>query len=195
MAAETEELKKIIKNLEEQLERDKLLEDELKESEEKFKTLFEYAPDGYFISDLRGIFIDGNSIAEKIIGYKKEEIIGKSMLKLNLLSVDQAPKVVKRLTEHALGKQTEPEEFILNRKDGSKIPTEISGTLVKIKGKSVVLGIVRDITERKKIEEELKRKNEELEKFNKMAVGRELKVIELKNKIEELEKKLKNKQT
>jgi predicted nucleic acid-binding Zn-ribbon protein len=68
---------------------------------------------------------------------------------------------------------------------------EISGNPLKSKEKIVgVVALIRDITERKKTEEELKEKNEELEKFNKFAVGRELRIIELKNKVKELEKKL-----
>ena len=47
-------------------------------------------------------------------------------------------------------------------------------------------GFMEDITERKRVEESLKKKNEELERFNKFAVGRELKMIELKKKINEL---------
>jgi PAS domain S-box-containing protein len=166
------------------------IEQELKDSRELFRVIFEEAPDGYFISDLKGVFIDGNKAAQKLIGYKKEEIIGKSMLKLNLISLDQIPRAAKRLAEHALGKTSKPGEFILTRKDGSRVFTEISGNSIKIKGKNLVLGIVRDITDRKKIEEELKEKNNNLEKFNKLAIGREFRIIELKNKIKELESRL-----
>lgn len=192
MVKKTEQLKKITEELEEKLAERKNIEEDLRESEERFKIIFEHAPDAYFLSDLKGIFIDGNKAAEEMLGYKKEELIGKSMLKLNLVSLDQVPEIAKRLVQHALGKPTKPGEFILNRKDGTKIPTEISGAMVKIKGKRVILGIVRDIAERKKTEEELKNKNLELEKFNKLSVGREIKMIELKNKIKELEEKLKN---
>ncbi len=182
------ELEKKIEILEKENSKLKKLEGNLKSSEERFKIIFEEAPDGYFLSKLNGVFIDGNKAAEKLSGYRKDELLGKSMLKLNLVSLDQMPKIAKRLAEHALGKRTEYDEFILNKKDGSKIIVEISGTMVKLEGQRLVLGIVRDITERKKTEEELKEKNEDLEKFNKFAVGRELKIIELKNKIKELEK-------
>ncbi len=58
----------------------------------------------------------------------------------------------KFLTKNLRGKTTGPDEFILNREDGTHVPVEISTYPVKIKGKMVVLGIARDITERKKTE-------------------------------------------
>jgi len=188
MNKKIEQLNKKIKRLEKRLAKSKGIEEELKNSEERFKILFEYAPDAYFLSDLKGGFIDGNIAAEKLIGYKKKEIIGKSMLKLKLLSLNQIPKAAKRLALHALGESTEPGEFILSRKDRSQALVEISGTPVKIKGKVVVLGIARDITKRKEAEEALKKKNEDLEKFKKLVLGRELKMVELKKRIKELEK-------
>lgn len=185
------ELEQKIKDLEKEKSRLKKLEANLKSSEERFKIIFEDAPDGYFLSKLNGVFVDGNKAAEKLSGYKRDELVGKSMLKLNLVSLDQMPKVAKRLAEHALGKTTERDEFILSRKDGTKITVEISGTMVKLDGQRLVLGIVRDVSERKKTEEELKKRNEELERFQKITIGRELKIIELKKKIKELEEKLK----
>ena len=133
----------------------KQAEEGLKDSEERLKILFDYAPDAYYINDLKGNFVDGNKAAERVIGYKKEELIGKSFLKLNLLTLTEIPKAAKTLAKNIIGKPTGPDEFILNRKDNSKVIVEISTYPVKIKGKTLVLGIARDITERKKAEKAL----------------------------------------
>ena len=130
-------------------------EEELTSSEERLRILFEYAPDAYYLNDLKGIFIDGNKAAENLMGFKRQELIGKSFLKLKLLSLEQIPKAARLLAKNALGKPTGPDEFILKRKDGSRVTAEIRTFPVKIKGKTLVLGIARDITERKKAEEEL----------------------------------------
>jgi len=188
----------IIKNLEQKVKelteenlKLKNIETELKFSKDKLKIIFDEAPEAYFISDTKGDFIDGNKAAEKLIGYKKEELIRKNMTKVNLVPLDQIPVIIGRLAEHALGRATKPGEIVILNKDGKRISTEVSGNMVKMGGKSVVLGIVRDITEKKKAEEEIRNKNKELEKFNSMAVGRELQMVELKKKITDLEEKLK----
>ncbi len=138
------------------------MEKKLKESEERFETLFEYAPDAYFLSDLKGHFIDGNRVAELLSGYKRDELIGMNFLKL--LSPDQIIGVGKLLAKNAAGKPTGPDEFILKRKDGQFIPVEIRTVPVNIDSKTVVLGIARDITVRKRYEEELKKKTVDLNK-------------------------------
>jgi PAS domain S-box-containing protein len=128
------------------------VEEELKDSEERLKILFDYAPDAYYISDLKGKFVDGNIAAERVTGYKREELIGKSFLKLKLLSLADLPKAAKLLMKNLRGQPTGPDEFVLNRKDNSKVMVEISTYPVKIKGKNLVLGLARDITKRKKAE-------------------------------------------
>jgi len=134
----------------------------LRESENRLKTLFEYAPDAYYLNDMKGNFIDGNRAAEELTGYKREELVGKNFMKLKLLPAKQIPRAAARLAKNALGKPTGPDEFILNRKDGSKVPVEIRTFPVKIKGRRVVLGIARDITERKKTAEALRESEEKL---------------------------------
>ena len=130
--------------------------EQLRRSEERLKIIFEYAPDGYYLSDLRGNFVDGNRAAEQIVGYHREELIGKSFMKLNLLPKRQLPKAAKTLIKNRAGKPTGPEEFILNRKDGSQVTVEISTYPVEIQGETLVLGIARDLTERKRARRELK---------------------------------------
>lgn len=134
----------------------KQAEEDLKSSEERLRILFEFAPDAYYLSDKKGTFIDGNKAAEDLLGFKREELIGKSFLKLKLLSTKQLLKASKLLLKNIQGKGTGPDEFIINRKDGSQVTAEIRTFPVKIKGKTFVLGIARDITERKKTEEEIR---------------------------------------
>jgi len=131
----------------------KLVEQELINSEERLKLLYEFAPDAYYLSNLKGVFLDGNREAEKILGYKKEELIGKSYLHAKILSRGELPKAAMLLASNALGKSTGPDEFTLNRKDGTQVVVEIRTYPIKLKGQTMVLGIARDISERKRAEE------------------------------------------
>jgi two-component system sensor histidine kinase/response regulator len=137
-------------------------EEALRSSEEWLKILFEYAPDGYYLNDLKGKFIDGNKASQEMVGYKKEELLGKSFLKLKLLSPRDIPRAAALLAKNALGHPTGPDEFILNRKDGIKVPVEIRTYPVKFKGQTVILASARDITGRKRAEEALRESEEKL---------------------------------
>jgi PAS domain S-box-containing protein len=138
----------------------KQAEEALRESGENLRTYLENAPDGVYINDVKGTFLYGNKKAEEITGYKREELIGKSFLKLKLLPAKHLAKAGQLLALNAIGRATGPDELALIRKDGSHIWTEINTTPIKQQGKSVVIGFVRDITERKQAEEALRESEE-----------------------------------
>ncbi len=134
----------------------KQAEDKLRQSEQNLRTYLESAPDAVYINDLKGTFLYGNKKAEGITGYKREELVGMNFLKLNLLPAKHLAKAGKLLALNAIGRATGPDEIELIRKDGSHIWTEITTTPIKQEGKVVVIGFVRDITERKRAEKEIR---------------------------------------
>ncbi|HSH20788.1 MAG TPA: PAS domain S-box protein, partial [Draconibacterium sp.] len=75
----------------------KKAEETLRNSEERLKILFNYAPEAYYLIDLKGNFVDGNIAAEKLLGYKKHELIGKSFLNLKIISDKQLERAAKLL--------------------------------------------------------------------------------------------------
>jgi len=141
----------------------------LGDSEERLQILFEHAPDGYYLSDLKGTLMDGNAAAERITGYKKGELIGKSLLKLRLLSAGDVLRAASLLARNVLGQSTGPDEFTLTRKDGAAITVEISTRPVRIGKRRLVLGIARDITERKRAEHQLRERTRELQALYSLA--------------------------
>jgi hypothetical protein len=138
----------------------KLAEDELRNSEERLKILFDHAPDAYYLYDLLGNFVDGNIACEKLTGYNKEELIGKNFLKVDLISFNYLPLTALLLARNFLGQGTGPNVLVLNRKDRSLVTIEIITHPVKIKDKTLVLGIARDITERKLADKALRESEE-----------------------------------
>jgi PAS domain S-box-containing protein len=141
----------------------------MQDSDNKFQLLFEYAPDAYYLSDLKGTFIDGNQKAENLVGYQREELIGKNFLRLNLLPASYIPKAVQALAKNVGGLATGPDEFVLKHKDGRQVTVEISTTPIKFKGQTLVLGIARDVTERQQIEQEQALENKMLEAINQLS--------------------------
>jgi PAS domain S-box-containing protein len=133
----------------------KRAEEKLRNSEERLKILFEAAPDGIYLNDLEGRFVDGNRAAEELTGYKREELIGKSFIEAGLLSVEQIPIAVRNLKKIASGHPIGPDEYTLKRKDESQVVVEIRAFPVRIGTETLSLGIARDITERKKAESAL----------------------------------------
>lgn len=135
----------------------KRIEEQIKSSEERLNILFKYAPDAYYLNDSAGRFVEGNEAAEKLIGYKKGELIGKSFAKLRILPFDQIPKALAILANNKRGKSSGPDDFTLVRKDDKKVEVEIRTYVVNMDGENLVLGIARDITERKNAEKKLKK--------------------------------------
>jgi PAS domain S-box-containing protein len=186
---------KKIKKLEVKIAQLKKVERESKASGEHYKKLFEGVEDGIYTLDLKGRFTSGNRKSEEICGYKRGELIGKYFTTLlpNKIEVLRVMKIFKDILMSKGGAYRFEAE--LKNKQGDLVPIEIKGSILKEGMRPIgLLGIARDIGERKKAEEELKAKNEDLEKFQVMATGRELKMIELKEKIKELEIKLNNRE-
>jgi len=131
--------------------------------EEGLKAVFEYAPDAYYLYNLSGKFVDGNLMAEKLSGYKREELIGRSFIDLRILSFPDIIKATKHLFRNIMGKATGPDNFNFIRKDKSTIELEVSTYPVKIEGRKLVLGIARDVSERNKIQQQIEELNQTLE--------------------------------
>ena len=134
----------------------------LEESEEKFRIFMENTQEGVVIHD-RFKILETNQAFTDLFGHKKEFIIGNSFLKLKILAPDQIHRAARSLALNILGKPVEPEEFIIQRHDGRQIPVEISARPLKINEKRMWFGIVRDITQKKKIEKALHQAIKEIE--------------------------------
>lgn len=176
----------IVRDISERIE----IMEQHKNSEKRFKILFEYAPDTIFLLDLKGKIIDGNKVSEKMTGYRVDELVGRNIIDINLISKNHIPKAIKNIAKGAVGLPTGPDEYSLYRKDGSNVLVEVRSYTVKIDNKTQILGIARDITSRKNIEAQLKSKVEDLEKFYEMAIGREVKMKELKDELSQIKEEL-----
>jgi PAS domain S-box-containing protein len=169
-------------------------------SEDQFRRFFDKMPDTVIIIDRKGVLLEASEMAEKLSGYRKEELLGRNIITgFPILDLKTKAMVIKKMALHLSGREIPPFEVEIHRKDGKVVPIELNPQIIDYRGKRVEIVVLRDITDRKKYEEGMKRLNEqlkskveELDKFNKMAIGRELRMTELKRKIKGLEEKLKN---
>ncbi|MHA1472424.1 MAG: PAS domain S-box protein, partial [Promethearchaeota archaeon] len=135
-----------------------LAEEKLKNSEEKYKQLFERAPIPIVISDLKGTIVDCNIFTEKHFGYTKENLVGKNYFEFGMFSPTLIPVFKTRLSQLMQGKPVKNIEIELYKKDGSKSWVNNQISLVNINNTTMVQSFVIDVTERKNFEQKIKRK-------------------------------------
>jgi len=137
------------------------VEQALKESEEKYRNLFELAPDNIVTIDMKGTITSCNSAMLSLTGFSEREFVGKHFSKLPTVRVSDIPKYAKILGSLVRGKVPELFEITFDHKDGSQRWAEVRVAILEAKGRKVgIQTITRDITDRRQAEEAL-RKSEE----------------------------------
>ncbi|HBF34638.1 TPA: hypothetical protein DDW35_08735, partial [Candidatus Sumerlaeota bacterium] len=178
----------------------KRVEEALQESEKRLAQIIDFLPDATFAIDLNGKIIAWNHAIEEMSGVKTTDIIGKGNFEYAL------PFYGKRrpmLIDLVFKPDDEiRKEYVFVRKEGACLLAEaelpvknekrvlwgIARPLYDSRGNAVgAIESLRDITERRLAEEASNKKREELERFEKVTIGRELKMMELKQRIAELE--------
>jgi PAS domain S-box-containing protein len=138
----------------------KRFEEQLQESEQQYRALFEGSPDAIFIADPEtGMILDSNPAACRLTGRPREEIIGLHQSRLHPPSNDAVSRenFQQHVNETKNRGVTHLTENTILRSDGIEIPVEILAQSVTIKGKQVLLGVFRDVTERLLIEKALRK--------------------------------------
>jgi PAS domain S-box-containing protein len=170
----------------------KKTEEKLAASRSLYKALFDDNPSMYFTVSDAAIILSVNKFGAQQLGYQSSELIGQSVF--NIIHEEDKEGVLNQIEGciHNLG-QVAHWEFRKVCSDGRLLwVREVARAVRDDLGNIIILIVCEDVTESKAIESELTRKMGDLERFSKFAVGRELKMIELKEKVNELEGKLRS---
>ncbi len=140
----------------------KLTEQRLRESEERFRSLFDHATDAFLLHDQTGRVVDANQIACEQMGYTREEILGLSPMDFD---VRATPEQLAELGTLFRGGGMAAFDSIHRRKDGSTFPVEVRIRPFRLAGKWMGMSVTRDISERKRVEELLRAERDRFEKI------------------------------
>ncbi|MEI6152855.1 MAG: PAS domain S-box protein [Deltaproteobacteria bacterium] len=154
LITELKRMRQRIVELERSEKRHKQVEETLKESEEKYRALVNDASDAIMLADESGYILDTNRKMEDLLGYTREELLNKNIIQIHPEEeLKRTVAVFKDIIRE--GSSALSNGYVL-RKDGLAVPVDITGSVVRYAGKSIVQGIFRDVTERKDAEEKLR---------------------------------------
>ena len=151
-------------------------ESTVKDSEQSFRLLFDCAPDAMFVANIEtGIIEDANQAATRLLLRSKEEIIGMHFSMLH------PPEMLEKTKEHfhthilqsEVNGDLYPIEHFALRSDGKAVPIEVMAASLTFDNSKKLLGIFRDISRRRQMEDELRESAMQLTKLN-MALEKEL---------------------
>jgi len=149
------------------------LEWKLKESEEKYRDLYDNAPDGYYSLAGNGLIVEVNKTFLDMLGYRRDEVVGKMFIEELLTGASVETCRLKFPELKKVGK-VEHLELTLVRKDGSLLPIMMNASAVYDGDGNFLVSrsVIRDISERKKADEEKRKLREQLFQSQKLeALG------------------------
>ena len=131
-------------------------EDALRDSEERYRNLFENANDIIYVHDLEGNYISLNRAAQRVFGYTREEALS---LNMTAIVAPECIDIAREKLREKLSGNTDQTAYEIDcfTKEGRRITLEINSTVIRKNGDAIaVQGIARDITDRKVSEEALR---------------------------------------
>jgi PAS domain S-box-containing protein len=152
--------------------RRKRMEEALRESEERYRTILETIEEGYYEVDIAGSMTFFNPALSEILGYPEDELMG--MNNWEYMDSETAKDVYQAFNEvYRTGKPAKAFDWEVIQKDGTRRVIEASVSLVHNREGDPVgfRGMLRDVTERKRIEQELRERTEQLEALREIALG------------------------
>ncbi|MBU0768106.1 MAG: PAS domain S-box protein [Proteobacteria bacterium] len=153
--ARTAELVVANKKYQKKIEKHKVSDRAFRESEEKYKSLFDGANDAIFLADTEtGQILDANREAERLIGRTRKEII--NMNRSQIHPPDKAEYYREHFRKHVEAGRIVDFDAEIIRKDGTIVPVSISASVIQLHGRKLIQGIFRDCTEQKRTEEEVR---------------------------------------
>ena len=147
-----------------------LVERALRDSETRLRTIFETVSDGIFLIDLDGKCLDVNPAGCRIFGCEREEILNSD---INLLLYSENADAALSIAELSSSDEKTLSDQSLRKKDGSEIWVEMTITPIRLEDRDLRLGIMCDITERKRSEHqrrELEARIQQSQKYESLAV-------------------------
>ncbi len=163
----------------------KVAEEAIRESRERLDTILKTTAQGFWLTDQDDNIMEVNKAMCEILGLGKEEIVGSNFFEF----LDEKNKEIVREQNRMRKKGIHSlYEISLIRADGQQVPCLMNASPLYDKDGNVIgsFGMTTNIAERKQMEEELRKNVDELERFSKVAYGREKKMIQLKQEINEL---------
>ena len=145
----------------------KQAEDRLRESEQRFRDLFESSPDAIFVEDLEGKVLDINPAACRLHGMEREDLMGRSVL--DLVPPERRDEVRRDFKKLVEG-QLQQIEGLSRTQDGRAVAVEIRASQINYAGREALLLHVRDVTAHKRLEEQL-RQSQKMEAIGQLAGG------------------------
>jgi len=157
----------------------------LLESEEKFRSITEQTGDLISITNTNGILLYASTASKSIFQYEPEEMYGHNFT--DFLEENSIPKAIAAFNSSMeTGLDVKNLELNMKRKDGSIFYGELNGSRFMHGDNNGTLVVIRDMTERKKVQEDLEEKMNDLIRFQNLTVDRELTMIELKKEVNDL---------
>jgi len=139
----------------------KRTEDALRKSERKYRDLIDGMNDTVWVIDFDTTILDVNNAAAKVLGYTREELLS---AKISDIDDNLTPEQIQDMVRSMPRDKIQVFGTWHETKDGRRLPVEVSSSLVSYGGRTVILSIARDITERKRAEEELMDAHKQLER-------------------------------